>query len=133
MRIMGLDLGEKTIGVAMSDPLGLTAQGIRVIKRSSKDLEELKSLITEYEVTEIVVGLPRHMNGTLGDRALLTQKFASRLEQTFQLPVTLWDERLSTVGAERALLEADVSRAKRKKIIDKMAAVFILQGYLDSR
>lgn len=130
---MGLDLGEKTIGVAMSDPLGLTAQGIRVIKRSSKDLEELKSLITEYEVTEIVVGLPRHMNGTLGDRALLTQKFASRLEQTFQLPVTLWDERLSTVGAERALLEADVSRAKRKKIIDKMAAVFILQGYLDSR
>jgi putative Holliday junction resolvase len=130
---MGLDLGEKTIGVAMSDPLGLTAQGIKVIKRSSKDLEELKSLITEYEVTEIVVGLPRHMNGTLGDRALLTQKFASRLEQTFQLPVTLWDERLSTVGAERALLEADVSRAKRKKIIDKMAAVFILQGYLDSR
>ncbi|NLM21160.1 MAG: Holliday junction resolvase RuvX [Peptococcaceae bacterium] len=133
MRIMGLDLGEKTIGVAMSDPLGLTAQGITVIKRSSKDLEELQRLITDYEVTEIVIGLPRHMNGSLGDRALQTQKFASRLEQTFQLPVTLWDERLSTVGAERALLEADVSRAKRKKIIDKMAAVFILQGYLDSR
>jgi len=130
---MGLDLGEKTIGVAMSDPLGLTAQGITVIKRSSKDLEELQRLITDYEVTEIVIGLPRHMNGSLGDRALQTQKFASRLEQTFQLPVTLWDERLSTVGAERALLEADVSRAKRKKIIDKMAAVFILQGYLDSR
>jgi len=96
-------------------------------------LEELERLIKEYEVTEIVIGLPRHMNGNLGDRALITQEFASLLEQTFQLPVTFWDERLSTIGAERVLLEADLSRAKRKKIIDKMAAVFILQGYLDSR
>jgi len=126
-------LGEKTIGVAISDPLALTAQGITVIKRSPKELEELERLIKEYEVTEIVIGLPRHMNGNLGDRALITQEFASLLEQTFQLPVTFWDERLSTIGAERVLLEADLSRAKRKKIIDKMAAVFILQGYLDSR
>ncbi|NLO98484.1 MAG: Holliday junction resolvase RuvX [Peptococcaceae bacterium] len=133
MRIIGLDLGEKTIGVAISDPLALTAQGITVIKRSPKELEELERLIKEYEVTEIVIGLPRHMNGNLGDRALITQEFASLLEQTFQLPVTFWDERLSTIGAERVLLEADLSRAKRKKIIDKMAAVFILQGYLDSR
>ena len=96
-------------------------------------MEELERLIKEYEVTEIVIGLPRHMNGNLGDRALITQEFASLLEQTFQLPVTFWDERLSTIGAERVLLEADLSRAKRKKIIDKMAAVFILQGYLDSR
>lgn len=126
-------MGEKTIGVAISDPLALTAQGITVIKRSPKELEELERLIKEYEVTEIVIGLPRHMNGNLGDRALITQEFASLLEQTFQLPVTFWDERLSTIGAERVLLEADLSRAKRKKIIDKMAAVFILQGYLDSR
>jgi putative Holliday junction resolvase len=130
---MGLDLGEKTIGVAVSDPLAFTAQGITVIKRSSKDMEALERLIRDYEVTEIVLGYPRNMNGTLGERAMITQKFASRLEETFALPVKLWDERLSTAGAQRSLLEADVSRAKRKKVIDKMAAVFILQGYLDSR
>jgi putative Holliday junction resolvase len=105
---MGLDLGEKTIGVAMSDPLALTAQPVKVIKRSKAEMEELNRLIAEYAVEEIVLGYPRNMNGTLG-------------------------ERLSTVGASRALLEADLSRAKRKKVIDKMAAVFILQGYLDSR
>jgi len=133
LRIMGLDLGEKTIGVAMSDPLAFTAQGITVIRRSSKDIEDLRHLIEEYGVNEIVIGYPRNMNGTIGERAIITQEFAAKLERIFSLQVRLWDERLSTVGAERALLEADLSRAKRKKIIDKMAAVFILQGYLDSK
>ncbi|MGI6449501.1 MAG: Holliday junction resolvase RuvX [Desulfitobacteriia bacterium] len=132
MRIMGLDLGEKTIGVAMSDPLAFTAQGLRVINRSPREMEELKSLIEEYAVQEIVLGYPRNMNGTLGERAQLTEEFAKKLSKKFCLPVKLWDERLSTVGASRALVEADLSRAKRKKVIDKMAAVFILQGYLDS-
>lgn len=135
MRIMGLDLGEKTIGVAMSDPLGITAQGIEVIRRTMKanEKEELARLIREYEVEEIVLGYPKNMNGTLGERARLTETFAEVLRTDYSLPVRLWDERLSTVGAQRALLEADVSRAKRKKVIDKMAAVFILQGYLDSK
>lgn len=132
MRIMGLDLGEKTIGVAMSDALKITAQGLVVIKRSNRELSELENLIKAYEVEEIVLGYPRHMNGTLGERARLSEAYAQQLTSHFALPVKLWDERLSTVGAERALLEADVSRAKRKKVIDKMAAVFILQGYLDS-
>lgn len=133
MRIMGLDLGEKTIGVAMSDPLAITAQAVEVIKRSKTEMEELKRLISGYEVEEIILGYPRNMNGTLGERAKLTEIFAKDLQKAFPLPVRLWDERLSTAGAERALLEADISRAKRKKVIDKMAAVFILQGYLDSR
>lgn len=132
MRIMGLDLGSKTIGVAMSDPLVITAQPLLVIRRSKNEMEELSSLIKNYEVDEILLGYPRNMNGTLGERAKLSEEFALKLEKKFSLPVKLWDERLSTVGAERALLEADVSRAKRKKVIDKMAAVFILQGYLDS-
>ncbi|RNC29315.1 MAG: putative pre-16S rRNA nuclease [Candidatus Dichloromethanomonas elyunquensis] len=133
MRIMGLDLGEKTVGVAMSDPLKITAQPIVVIKRSGQEMEELNRLVREYEVEEIVLGYPRNMNGTLGERARLSEEFSQNLQKRFSLPVKLWDERLSTVGAERVLLEADLSRAKRKKVIDKMAAVFILQGYLDSR
>ena len=134
MRIMGLDLGEKTIGVAISDPLALTAQGLKVIKRSASDLEmkEIAKIVKEYEVTEIVVGYPKNMNGTIGPRAKKTEEFADNLRKELSLPVKLWDERLSTIGAERVLLEADISRAKRKKIIDKMAAVIILQGYLDS-
>ncbi|WP_368292598.1 Holliday junction resolvase RuvX [Dehalobacter sp. TBBPA1] len=135
MRIMGLDLGEKTIGVAMSDPLGITAQGVEVIRRTKKEKEreELARLIREYEVDEIVLGYPKNMNGTLGERAKLTEIFAEELREGYLLPVKLWDERLSTIGAQRALLEADLSRAKRKKVIDKMAAVFILQGYLNSK
>lgn len=135
MRIMGLDLGDKTIGVAMSDPFGITAQGIGVIRRAgkAKDKVELERLIREYEVDEVVLGYPKNMNGTLGDRARLTETFAEELRTDYALPVRLWDERLSTIGAQRALLEADLSRAKRKKVIDKMAAVFILQGYLDSK
>ncbi|AFV01435.1 putative Holliday junction resolvase YggF [Dehalobacter sp. UNSWDHB] len=132
---MGLDLGEKTIGVAMSDPLGITAQGVEVIRRTrkEKEREELARLIREYEVDEIVLGYPKNMNGTLGERAKLTEVFAEELREGYLLPVKLWDERLSTIGAQRALLEADLSRAKRKKVIDKMAAVFILQGYLNSK
>jgi len=128
---MGLDYGERTIGVAVSDALLMTAQGIKTIRRSPKELAELKTIIQEYEVDEIVLGYPKNMNGTLGPRAQATEEFAQLLKEEFALPVTLWDERLSTMGAERSLLAADVSRAKRKQVIDKMAAVFILQGYLD--
>lgn len=131
MRIMGLDFGERTIGVAVSDALLLTAQGIKTIRRSKKELEELRGIIQEYEVEEIVLGYPKNMNGTLGPRAQMTEEFASVLKEEFGLTLILWDERLSTVGAQRSLLEADVSRAKRRQVIDKMAAVFILQGYLD--
>ena len=136
MRIMGLDLGERTIGVAMSDSLAMTAQGLKVIRRVHKEeqeIQELADLIKEYEVNEIVLGYPKNMNGTIGESAKKSEVFAEKLKESFHLPVKLWDERLSTVGAQRALLEADVSRAKRKKVIDKMAAVFILQGYLNSR
>lgn len=132
MRIMGLDLGEKTIGIAMSDPMALTAQPLLVIRRSKKEMEELNRIIIEYGVEEMVLGYPKNMNGTLGERARLSEAFAKVLEDKFSLPIKLWDERLSTVGASRVLLEADISRAKRKKVIDKMAAVFILQGYLNS-
>jgi putative Holliday junction resolvase len=133
MRIMGLDYGSKTIGVAMSDALLWTAQGVKTIKRSTKEIEELRELIRDYEVIEIVIGYPKNMNGTLGPRCELTNEFAELLRLEFRLPVELWDERLSTVAAQRTLLEADMSRAKRKLVIDKMAAVFILQGYLDRR
>ena len=131
MRIMGLDFGERTIGVAISDALLWTAQGIKTIRRSPRELDELDELIKAYEVSQIVLGLPKNMNGTLGPRSELTTEFAGLLKERFSLPVHMWDERLSTVAAERSLLEGDVSRAKRKKVIDKMAAVFILQGYLD--
>ncbi|AFM01288.1 RNAse H-fold protein YqgF [Desulfitobacterium dehalogenans ATCC 51507] len=131
MRVMGLDFGERTIGVAVSDAMLLTAQGIKTIRRSKKELEELKTILQDYEVDHIVLGYPKNMNGTLGPRAQATEEFAQILKEEFGLPVTLWDERLSTMGAQRSLLEADVSRAKRKQVIDKMAAVFILQGYLD--
>ena len=133
VRIMGLDFGSKTIGVAMSDALFWTAQGIKTIRRSKKELDELRELIREYEVMEIVIGYPKNMNGTLGPRCALTEEFAEVLRSEFGLNVKLWDERLSTVAAQRTLIEADVSRTKRKNVIDKMAAVFILQGYLDSR
>ena len=133
MRIMGLDFGSKTIGVAMSDALFWTAQGVKTIRRSKHEIDELRELIREYEVMEIVIGYPKNMNGTLGPRCALTDEFAEVLRSEFGLEVKLWDERLSTVAAQRTLIEADVSRAKRKNVIDKMAAVFILQGYLDSR
>lgn len=133
MRIMGLDFGSKTIGVAVSDELFWTAQGVKTIRRSKQEMDELRELIREYEIGEIVIGYPKNMNGSLGPRCALTEEFADRLRSEAEIEVKLWDERLSTVAAQRTLIEADVSRAKRKNVIDKMAAVFILQGYLDSR
>ena len=133
MRILGLDVGSKTIGVAVSDPMGWTAQGIKTLERKGHEADELEALIREYQVEKIIVGLPLNMDGSLGSQAQSVQKFADFLISRFpSVPVFLQDERLSTVGAERSLLEADLSREKRKKVIDKMAAVFILQGYLNS-
>lgn len=133
MRIMGLDVGDKTIGVAVSDPLGLTAQGVTTIKRvdDQKDLEQLQQLIETYEVEMLVLGLPKNMNGTIGPQGEKVLAFKSLLENALRLPIVLEDERLTTMEAERLLIDADVSRAKRKKVIDKLAAVVILQGYLD--
>ncbi|SES63813.1 Holliday junction resolvase RuvX [Anaerobranca gottschalkii] len=133
MRCMGLDLGEKTIGVAVSDLLGLTAQGLKVIKREGQDeLEELAQIIKDYEVSTIVIGLPKNMNNTLGPRAIMSQEFAEVLQKRFpQLNIVLQDERLTTAEIQRQLISADVSRNKRKKVVDKMAAMLILQTYLD--
>jgi len=135
MRILGLDVGDKTIGVALSDELGWTAQGLEVIRRKKleHDIGRLSEIITQYGVEKIVVGLPKNMNGTLGPRAEITQQFADLLKKEFELPIIFWDERLTTVSAEKTLIEADVSRKKRKSVIDKMAAMLILQGYLDMK
>jgi len=133
---MGLDVGDKTIGIAISDALGITAQGLEVLRRTgnlNQDLQTLKQITRKQEVTKVVVGLPRNMNGTLGPQGEKVLDFARKLEEALQLPVETWDERLSTVEAERLLISADISRGKRRKIIDKMAAAIILQGYLDSR
>ena len=130
---MALDLGSRTIGIACSDALLMTAQGIETIRRTSleNDFNRLRELISEYEVHELVVGMPKNMNGTKGERAEKTEEFVEKMKAVIDLPVTFWDERLSTVMAERQLIAADVSRKKRKGVIDKMAAVVILQGYLD--
>ena len=130
---MGLDVGSHTIGVAISDELWMTAQPIKTIKRKSKeeDLTEINTIITEYEIGKIVVGLPKNMDGTLGKQAETMFRWIKALQEEIRLPMITWDERLSTVGASRVLLEADLSREKRKKVIDKLAAVLILQGYLD--
>ena len=133
-RCLALDVGDKTIGIAVSDLLGLTAQGLETIHRSSnkEDINRLKELISTYYVTDLVVGLPKNMNGTEGERCQLVRSFAGKVSKACpDVRVTFWDERLSTVAAERSLIEADVSRRKRKKVIDKMAAVHILQGFLD--
>ncbi|MBD8069251.1 Holliday junction resolvase RuvX [Bacillus sp. PS06] len=137
MRVLGLDVGSKTIGVAVSDEMGWTAQGIETIKineeRQQFGLQRLGEIIKEYQVDSVVIGLPKNMNGTIGPRGEASQSFAALIESEFNVPTILWDERLTTMAAERVLLEADVSRKKRKKVIDKMAAVMILQGYLDSK
>lgn len=137
MRIMGLDVGTKTVGVAISDALGWTAQGVETVKIDEEvgefGIERIKELAKEYAVTEFVVGYPKNMNNTVGPRGEASENYKKLLEETFGLPVKLWDERLTTMAAERMLIEADVSRKKRKQVIDKMAAVMILQGYLDSK
>ncbi len=136
MRTLGLDVGTKTIGVAASDELGWTAQGVETIRRDleepEKDWEKLAKLISDLDINKVVVGLPKNMNGTIGPSGEACQQFAEEVKRRFELPVILWDERLTTVAAERMLIAADMSRKKRKGVIDKMAAVMILQGYLDS-
>ena len=131
-----MDYGTKTVGVAVSDALGITAQGVETITRKEENklrqtLARIEELIDEYGVEEIVVGLPKNMNNSLGERAQACQEFADKLERRTGLPVVMWDERLSTVSAENVLIESGVRRENRKAVIDKIAAVFILQGYLD--
>ncbi|GIP50446.1 putative Holliday junction resolvase [compost metagenome] len=135
MKIMGLDYGDRRIGVAVSDSLGWTAQGLETIerRREGSEFERIAELVKQHEVEEIVVGLPKNMNGTIGPRGEICMAFAEELRGRFNLPVHLWDERLTTVSAQRTLLEADVSRKKRKGVVDKMAASLILQNYLDSK
>lgn len=133
-RILGLDVGHKRIGVAISDELLLTAQGADTIERKAlkSDLDEINDLIRKNSVSEVVVGLPVNMNGTYSAKTKEVIEFMDSLSKAVRVPVKTWDERLTTVQAERTLLEADISRAKRKKVIDKLAAQVILQGYLDS-
>lgn len=138
MRIMGLDYGSKTVGVAVSDALGLTAQGIETVQRKAENklrqtLARLEELIAQYEVSAIVLGYPKNMNNTVGDRAEKTLEFKEMLEKRTGLPVIMWDERLTTVEAERVLMEGKVRREQRKTYVDKLAAVFILQSYLDAK
>lgn len=136
MQILALDVGDRTIGVAASDALMLTAQGVETIRRKSleKDFDRLLELMQEYKTDILVIGLPKNMDGTEGERCEIVRGFAAELQAVIHgSKIVFWDERLSTVAAARSLIAADVSRAKRKKVIDKMAAVFILQGYLDSR
>lgn len=134
-RVMGLDIGDKTIGVAISDPLLITAQGIKTIRRESlkKDINELRVLVKDYNVNTIVAGLPKNMNNTLGPQGEKVLDFVERIERQIGVDIVLQDERLTTVAAERTLIEGDVSRKKRKKLIDTVAASYILQTYLDRR
>ena len=132
-----LDFGSKTVGVAVSDPLGITAQGIEIVRRTSenklrKTLARIEALVAEYQVTEFVLGLPKNMNNTSGERVEKTMEFKAMLERRTGLPVHMWDERLTTVAADRTLIEAGVRRENRKEYVDMLAAVYILQGYLDS-
>lgn len=134
MRVLGLDVGDRTVGIAASDALGLTAQGVETIRRKSlaHDLQRLQELMQEYETQTLVVGLPKNMDGTQGERCDIVRAFAEEIKKVVpDVKIIFWDERLSTVAAAKSLIAADVSRAKRRKVIDKMAAVFILQGYLD--
>lgn len=135
MRIMGLDVGEKRIGIALSDQMGWTAQAHSVLIRNNleEDLQSIIKICQENEVTAIVVGLPKNMNGTIGPKAIEVQEFGDILQDRAALPVKYEDERLSTVSAQKLLIAADVSRQKRKKVVDKIAAATILQTYLDSR
>ena len=138
MRIMGLDYGSKTVGVAISDPLGYTAQGIEIIRREKETklrqtLARIEALIKEYQVEMIVLGFPKNMNNTIGDRAEKSLAFKEMLEKRTGLDVVMWDERLTTVEANRTLMEGKVRREDRSKYVDMLAAVYILQGYLDSR
>ena len=136
MRIMGLDFGSKTVGVAVSDPLGLTAQGVEIIRRKSENklrqtLARIEELAAQYQVERFVLGLPKHMNNDIGERAEKSLEFQEMLKRRTGLPVVMWDERLTTVEADRTMMEAGIRRENRKDYVDMLAAVFILQGYLD--
>ena len=138
MRILGLDFGSKTVGVAVSDPLGITAQGVEIIRRKDENklrqtLARIEELAKDYEAQEIVLGLPKNMNNTLGDRVEKTMEFKAMLERRTGLNVTMWDERLTTVAADKAMMEAGIRRENRKDYVDMIAAELILQGYLDSK
>lgn len=138
MRIMGLDFGSKTVGVAVSDPLGITAQGVEIIRRKSENklrqtLARIEELVAEYGVTELVLGYPKNMNGTEGERCEKTKEFQEMLQRRTGLPVALWDERLTTVAADRAMLEAGLDHRERKEHVDEIAAVLILQGYMAAK
>ena len=136
MRIMGLDFGSKTVGVAVSDPLGLTAQGVEIIRRKSENklrqtLARIEEIAKEYGVEKIVLGFPKHMNNDIGERAEKSLEFQEMLKRRTGLPVVMWDERLTTVEADRTMMETGIRRENRKEYVDMLAAVFILQGYLD--
>ncbi len=133
MRVLGVDYGLARIGLALSDPTGLLAQGLLVLKRESdaKAVSSLEAIILQYEVEEVVVGLPRNMDGSIGERARQCQAFADLLAQGANIPVELYDERLTTVAATRVLIDADMSRKKRKRVVDEVAATILLQNYLD--
>ena len=136
MRLMGLDYGSKTVGVAVSDPLGRTAQGVETVWRKQENklrqtMARIEELISEYQVERIVLGYPKNMNNTVGERAVKSLEFKEKLEKRTGLPVVMWDERLTTAEAERTLMENGVRRENRKQFLDQMAAVLILQGYLD--
>lgn len=137
MRIMGLDYGSKTVGVAVSDAMGLTAQGIEIVRRKSENklrqtLARIEEIAKEYGVEKIVLGFPKHMNNDIGERAEKSLEFKEMLERRTGLPVVMWDERLTTVEADRTMMETGIRRENRKEYVDMIAAVFILQGYLDS-
>ena len=138
MRVMGLDFGSRTVGVAISDSLLLTAQGVEIIRRKEENklrqtLARIEELIVENEVEEIVLGLPKNMNDTEGVRVELTKEFKEKLERRTGLPVSFWDERLTTVAADKTMMEAGIRRENRKDYVDMIAATLILQGYLDRR
>ncbi|HET7658121.1 MAG TPA: Holliday junction resolvase RuvX [Bacillales bacterium] len=136
MRIIGLDVGTKTIGVAVSDEMGWTAQGIETIPRRAGDaksgIDRLRELVNEYQPEKIVVGLPKNMDGSIGPSGEACQQFANRIGKLFGIPIVMWDERLTTMAAQKVLISADMSRKKRKKVVDKLAASLILQGFLDN-
>ncbi len=133
MRLMGLDIGSHTIGIAISDELKVTAQGVKTIRRRSveEDLNEISNLISEFKIDKIVVGLPKNMDGTLGKQAKAVFQWIKKFNKRIKLPIVTWDERLTTKEVSKVLLEADLSRKKRKRVIDKLSAVLILQGYLN--
>ena len=133
MRYIGLDVGDRTIGVSVSDPLGFSAQGLKTIRRKSLeyDFDELNKIFSNYEIKKIVIGLPKNMNGTIGEQAEKTIEFGEKIKEKFGIEVIYWDERLTTMQAERAMIEGNLSRKKRKGLVDKIASIYILQGYLD--